>query len=84
MQRVTRPKGGINERLRWLSVPLHRRVDRFLRQIIGHEFIRLGAKPNSWALPSADNAGDSDDLGIYRSLQCDTRITFITYVLITE
>ncbi|WOG98286.1 hypothetical protein DCAR_0417627 [Daucus carota subsp. sativus] len=45
--RVTRPRGGINERLHWLSVPLHRKIDRFLRQTSGHELYRLGAIGNS-------------------------------------
>ncbi|XP_074370669.1 mitochondrial fission protein ELM1-like [Apium graveolens] len=57
--RVTRPKGGINERLHWLSVPLHRKLDHFFRQISGHEFFRVGANGNSRVLPSADNAGTS-------------------------
>lgn len=57
--RVTRPRGGINERLHWLSIPLHRKIDHFLRQISGHELFRLSAKGNSRVLPSADNAGSS-------------------------
>lgn len=57
--RVTRPKGGINQRLHWLSVPLHKKIDRSLRQISGHELFLLGAKGNSQVVPSADNAGSS-------------------------
>ena len=68
MQRVTRPRGGINERLHWLSVPLHRKIDRFFRQLSGNELYGLGARGNSRVLPSADNAGVSEDLGVYRKL----------------
>lgn len=77
MQRVTRPKGGINERLHWLSVPLHRKMDSFLRQI--------SAKGKSRVLPSADNAGDLMILAEISHCNVDhTRITFTTNIMITD
>lgn len=33
MQRVTRPKGGLNEWLHWLPVSLHKNLDYIIRQI---------------------------------------------------
>lgn len=33
MQRVTRPKGGMNEWLHWLPVSLHKKLDYIVRQI---------------------------------------------------
>lgn len=34
MQRVTRPRGGINEWLHWLPVSLHKKFDYLIKQII--------------------------------------------------
>jgi len=35
-QRVTRPKGGINEWLQWLPVSLHKKIDYIVRMIQGY------------------------------------------------
>lgn len=34
MQRVTRPRGGINEWLHWLPVSLHKKLDYIIRQLL--------------------------------------------------
>lgn len=36
MQRVTRPRGGINEWLHWLPVSIHKTVYYILRQLFGY------------------------------------------------
>jgi hypothetical protein len=47
MQRVTRPRGEINEWLHWLPVSLHKKLEFLMRRICGEsrfEFIVKGQK----------------------------------------
>ena len=38
LQRVTRPRGGINEWLHWVPVSLHKKFDYFMKRIIGYHY----------------------------------------------
>lgn len=44
MQRVTRPRGGINKWLHWLPVSLHRKVDYVIRQICIYSGVQVEAR----------------------------------------
>nr|XP_023884553.1 mitochondrial fission protein ELM1-like [Quercus suber]POE70447.1 mitochondrial fission protein elm1 [Quercus suber] len=37
LYRVTRPRGGINEWLHWVPVSLHKKLDYFMKRIIGYQ-----------------------------------------------
>lgn len=41
MQRVTRPRGGINEWLHWLPVSLHKKLYYIIRQIYAYSQVLL-------------------------------------------
>ena len=46
MQRVTRPRGGINEWLHWLPVSLHKKMDYNIRQICSYSRFQMEARGN--------------------------------------
>lgn len=47
MQRVSRPRGGINEWLHWLPISLHKKVDYFITQVFGYSQFQLVAPETS-------------------------------------
>lgn len=44
VQRVMRPRGGINKWLHWLPVSVHKKLDIFIRQIFGDSSIKVEGK----------------------------------------
>ena len=44
LQRVTRPRGGINEWLHWVPVSLHKKLDYVMKRIIGYQVMVNGQK----------------------------------------
>lgn len=42
VQRVTRPRGGINESLRWLPVFLHKKLEHAMKWIYGDLQLQVG------------------------------------------
>lgn len=44
VQRVLRPRGGINEWLHWLPVSVHKKLDHFIRQIFGGSGLKVEGK----------------------------------------
>lgn len=52
-QRVTRPRGGIHERLHWLPVFLHKKLDHVMKQfqltVGGQKFMPFSAEKNGSA-----------------------------------
>lgn len=47
MQRVTRPRGGINEWLHWLPISLHKKLDYFITRVFGYSQLQLIAPETS-------------------------------------
>lgn len=47
MQRVSRPRGGINEWLHWLPISLHKKVDYFITQVFGYSQFQIVAPETS-------------------------------------
>ena len=41
MQRVTRPRGGINRWLHWLPVSVHKMLDSFVRRLWGNSRFQM-------------------------------------------
>lgn len=56
MQRVTRPRGGINEWLHWLPVSLHKKVNYIIRQIYSR--FQMEAKGNEVVPFSVQKTGN--------------------------
>lgn len=47
MQRVTRPRGGINKWLHWLPVSVHKRVDYLIKRMYGYSQFQFIAPETS-------------------------------------
>lgn len=70
MQRVTRPKGGINEWLHWLPVSFHKKLDYIIRQICGYSRLLLKSRGRRvMSLPS-ENGGTG---GLSSVLEADLK-----------
>ena len=85
MQRVTRPRGGINEWLHWLPVSLHKYLDCIIRHIYGYSLVLFGGRRNKLAPLPTENGGS---VGLSSVLEADVkkivtmaRETFEKYVL---
>lgn len=65
-QRVTRPRGGINEWLHWLPVSLHKKLDYLIKQII---FLTSRGKKLA-PLPSENGGGR---VGLLSVLEADAK-----------
>lgn len=59
VQRVTRPRGGINEWLHWLPVSLHKKLNYIIRQIYGYSrlFVTTQGEKVPIALENGGNVG---------------------------
>ena len=70
MQRVTRPRGGVNEWLHWLPVSLHKKIYYILQQIYGYSKLLLKSKGQRvMSLPS-ENGGSP---GLSSILEADVK-----------
>jgi hypothetical protein len=67
-QRVTRPKGGINEWLHWLPVSLHKKIYYIVRTVRGYSLLLLKS-PEKKLLPSQNGAG----AGLLGVLEADAK-----------
>lgn len=70
MQRVTRPRGGINEWLHWLPVSLHKKLDYIVSQICvySHVLFTSGEKKIA-SMHSANSSG----VGLLSVLEADVK-----------
>jgi len=66
-QRVTRPKGGINEWLQWLPVSLHKKIDYIVRMIQGYS--QKSQKKKLMPLPSENGVSS----GLLSVLEADVK-----------
>ena len=86
MQRVIRPRGGINEWFHWLPVSLHKKLDYILRQICVYSHVLFASGEKKIAsLPSSNGSS----VGISSILEADVKQivgmahkTFDKYILI--
>ncbi|KAK3032137.1 hypothetical protein RJ639_035947 [Escallonia herrerae] len=62
LYRVTRPRGGINEWLRWLPVYVHKKFSGGIRRTYGHSRFEITVKDQDLMLLPADRVGTSDIL----------------------
>lgn len=70
LQRVIRPRGGVNEWLRWLPVSLHKAVDSLIQQVFGAS--KLGATlQGKKFMPFPTQSGKS--VGLSSVLDADAR-----------
>lgn len=69
-QRVTRPKGGINEWLHWLPVSVHKKLDFVLRQLFGYAQLWLAAQGKKPVIVHLQNGGG---LGLSTILEADVK-----------
>ena len=70
MQRVTRPRGGINEWLHWLPVSLHKRLDYIMIRIGVYTRILLRSKRTKLVPLSSENGGS---MGLSCILEADLK-----------
>lgn len=70
MQRVTRPKGGVNEWLHWLPVSLHKKLDYIIRQLYGYSRILLAGRGNKLHSLPFENGGS---VGLSSVLEADVK-----------
>lgn len=88
MQRVIRPRGGINEWFHWLPVSLHKKLDYIFRQIYVYSHLLFASGEKKIAsLPSSNCSSSS--VGISSVLEADVKHivgmahkTFDKYILI--
>ncbi|KAK2987399.1 hypothetical protein RJ640_020596 [Escallonia rubra] len=57
LYRVTRPRGGINEWLRWLPVYVHKKLSAGIRRTYGHSRFQITVKDQDLMLFPADRVG---------------------------
>lgn len=70
MQRVTRPRGGINEWLCWLPVSLHKRFDYIIRRFFGDPHCPMTPIGNKLMPLPAENCGNA---GLSSVLEADAK-----------
>lgn len=70
VQRVTRPKGGINEWLHWLPVSIHKKLDWVFRQLFGYTPLWLTARGKKSVMIHSENGGG---LGLSTILEADVK-----------
>ncbi|KAK7342015.1 hypothetical protein VNO80_24956 [Phaseolus coccineus] len=69
-QRVTRPKGGINEWLQWLPVSLHKKIDYIVRMIQGYSQLMLKSQEKKLTPLPSENGVSS---GLLAALEADVK-----------
>lgn len=69
MQRVTRPRGGINEWLHWLPVSLHKRIYYILSVIYGYSHFLVGGRANKLVSLPKENG----NIGLSSILEADVK-----------
>lgn len=70
MQRVTRPRGGINEYLHWLPVSLHKQIYYIIRLIYGYGQVLFTSKGSRVQSLTRENGGS---VGLSSVLEADVR-----------
>lgn len=70
MQRVIRPRGGVNEWLRWLPVSLHKRLDYIIRRLFGDPHSPTTPRGNKLFPLPAENWGSA---GLSSILEADAK-----------
>lgn len=70
MQRVTRPRGGINEWLHWLPVSVHKKLEYVIRQIFGYSRLLSAARGEKPVCHPLENGGN---VGLSSVLEADVR-----------
>lgn len=70
MQRVTRPRGGINEWLHWLPVSVHKKLDYVIRQLCGYSRLLLTARGEKLVPRPLQNGGSE---GLSSVLEANVR-----------
>ena len=70
MQRVTRPKGGINEWLHWLPVSFHKKIDYILRRISCYSKLMLKYQSRRVTSLPLENGGKA---GLSSILEADVK-----------
>ncbi|KAK3007079.1 hypothetical protein RJ639_015983 [Escallonia herrerae] len=70
MQRVMRPRGGINEWLLWLPVSLHKKLYYILSQIFGYSQVLLTARGEKVISPPTENGRS---VGLSSILEADVK-----------
>lgn len=69
-QRVTRPKGGINEWLHWLPVSLHTKIYYIVRTIRGYSQLLLKSQEQKFMPLSSENGVSA---GLLDVLEADAK-----------
>lgn len=70
MQRVTRPRGGINEWLHWLPVSIHKALYYIIRQLFGYSRV-ISRRRGDRLLPlTTENGGGG---GLSSILEADVK-----------
>lgn len=70
MQRVTRPKGGINEWLHWLPVSIHKKLDYVFRKIFSYSKLPLKSQGDRLMPLPSENGGTA---GLSSVLEADVK-----------
>ncbi|THU44546.1 hypothetical protein C4D60_Mb02t08520 [Musa balbisiana] len=70
IHRVTRPRGGINEWLRWLPVPVHKVLDNLIRQIFGNSRLVMSLQGRKLVAFPVQNGGH---VGLSSILEADAK-----------
>ncbi|CAL9766421.1 unnamed protein product [Musa acuminata subsp. burmannicoides] len=70
IHRVTRPRGGINEWLRWLPVSVHKVLDNLIRQIFGNSRLVMSLQGRKLVPFPVQNGGH---VGLSSILEADAR-----------
>lgn len=70
MQRVTRPRGGINEWLHWLPVSLHKKLYYIITLVSGYSRVILTGRGKKLLPLSTENGGSA---GLSSVLEADVK-----------
>ncbi|KAJ0655941.1 putative mitochondrial fission protein ELM1 [Helianthus annuus] len=70
MQRVTRPRGGINEYLHWLPVSLHKQIYYIIRLIYGYSQVLFTSRGSRVQSLTGENGGS---VGLSSVLEADVK-----------